>query len=51
MTAVSDVLRARLATQRMLADRLAGPAEVVALLAEVRAAFEAAILIIEEVHR
>ena len=36
MTAVSDVLRARLATQRMLSDRLAGPAEVVAMLAAVQ---------------
>ena len=36
MTAVSDVLHARLATQRLLSDRLVGPIEVVALLAAVQ---------------
>jgi hypothetical protein len=36
VTTLPDVLHARLATQRLLADRLAGPAEVVALLAAVQ---------------
>ena len=36
MTTISDVLHARLAAQRLLADRLAGPAEVVAQLAAVQ---------------
>ena len=36
MTTVPDVLHARLATQRMLSDPLAGSAEVVALLAAVQ---------------
>jgi hypothetical protein len=36
VTTVTDVLHARLATQRLLGNRLAGPAEVVTLLAAVQ---------------